>query len=73
MSIHKLMVTSTIPWTMESFQITDEIGPSQSLVTGVSEVIGFVRHLNQPKSVVFVQDLESMSGSLSQNQVSVEL
>ena len=73
MSIHKLMVTSTIPWAIESFQITDEKGPSQSLVTDVSEVIGFVRHQNQPKSFDFVQDLDSKSGPLSENLVSVEL
>ena len=32
MSIHKLMVTLTIPQTMESLKIRDEIVPSQSLV-----------------------------------------
>ena len=71
MSIHKLMVTSTIPSAIESFQITDETGSSQSLVTDVSEVNGFVRHQNQRKSFDFVQDLDSRS--LSENLVSVEL
>ena len=55
MSIHKLMVTSTIPWALESFEITDEIGPNQSLVTGLFEVTGFVRRLNRVQNFDFVK------------------
>ena len=49
------MVTSTIPWALESFEITDEIGPNQSLVTNVFEVTGFVRRLNRVQNFDFVK------------------
>ena len=49
------MVTSTIPWALESFEITDQIGPNQSLVTNVFEITGFVRRLNRVQNFDFVK------------------
>ena len=61
MSIHKLMVTLTIPQTIESLKIRDEIVPSQSLVDR------YVRRFSSP----YVMFLRSQIRARSFNFVSI--